>query len=389
MTPGRRVLLLSSLWPPAVVGGAELYAAALADRLVGAGHVVGVVTLGVPGPQVVAQMPPRPHTVEYHRAGSRVAQVMFHLGDVWQPGVHRRLRSAIAAFRPDVVHSHVVTGMSARALATPSRLGVGHVHTVHDHWLRCWRSTGTRQDQRPCGPACRSLATWRALQLRRHHPHVVLGISSDVLERHEHLGRVLERARVLRHPVEDVPARRPRPVGSPPTFGYLGQLNPNKGVPVLLDAAERLGSAAHVVVAGRGVLDQVVAARTGPHVEVLGWVSGAAKADFFERIDCLVVPSVWDEPAGLVVLEAAARGIPVIASAAGGLPEYVPGPCRALLVPPGDAGALADAMGRFAARPEAFDVTGTPLLRWDEHLDEVVRAYDDARALAAGGASRG
>ena len=64
-----RVLLLSSLWPPAVLGGAELHAAALADRLVDAGHEVGVVTYGSPGAHVIAEVPARPYPLQEFEIG--------------------------------------------------------------------------------------------------------------------------------------------------------------------------------------------------------------------------------------------------------------------------------------------------------------------------------
>ena len=64
--------------------------------------------------------------------------------------------------------------------------------------------------------------------------------------------------------------------------------------------------------------------------------------DFFEMIDVLLVPS-WEEPFGIVVLEAMASGIPVIASAAGGPLEIIR-PGEGILVPPRDPKSLANAI---------------------------------------------
>src|SRR5690348_9870036 len=63
--------------------------------------------------------------------------------------------------------------------------------------------------------------------------------------------------------------------------------------------------------------------------------------------DILVVPSVWDEPCGRVVIEAMATGCPVLASRAGGLPEILTGSFAAMLVERGDARALANRLQRF------------------------------------------
>jgi hypothetical protein len=56
-----RVLFVSSLWPPAIRGGAELYASRLADELRRAGHQTAAFTLGVAGPHVVGQSPAWPY----------------------------------------------------------------------------------------------------------------------------------------------------------------------------------------------------------------------------------------------------------------------------------------------------------------------------------------
>jgi glycosyltransferase involved in cell wall biosynthesis len=359
---GRRIVFVSSLWPPRVVGGAERYAAALAARLRDAGDEVLAITLAVDGADVVAQVP-SVHRLDEHRRAPRWRQLGLHSGDVWRP--LRSARRALESLEPDVVHTHVVAGMSVRALTLPSALGVPHVHTLHDHWLRCWRSTA-----QGCGVACDAIARWRSTLLSRHAPHVVIGISQSILDAHALAGRV------VRHPVDDVRLRARRALGDPPTFGFLGQVSPNKGIDVLLRAVP---DGARLVVAGRGRLDDEVRAAG---VEHRGWVDDAGRDAFFDDIDCLVVPSVWKEPAGLVVLEATAAGVPVIASDIGGLPEYVPAECRHLLTPPGDVTALRRAMERFVEQPVTVDAAALP--GWEQHLRAVRDAYDEAERVARG-----
>ena len=68
--------------------------------------------------------------------------------------------------------------------------------------------------------------------------------------------------------------------------------------------------------------------------------------------DAILFPVTWNEPWGLVPLEAMATGRPVIATGTGGSGEYLRDGENALLVPPGDAGALAEAVKRLAADPD-------------------------------------
>src|SRR5262249_60468630 len=74
----------------------------------------------------------------------------------------------------------------------------------------------------------------------------------------------------------------------------------------------------------------------------------------YAQHDVLVFPSIWDEPFAIVPLEAAAMGLAVVATTAGGTPEAFANDRTALLVPPGDAVALSDAVLALAGDPALF-----------------------------------
>lgn len=133
---------------------------------------------------------------------------------------------------------------------------------------------------------------------------------------------------------------------------YFGRLVSEKGIGVLLEAITRQHSAAGLALAGEGPLRAGLEARlaqwTHPcRVELLGHLPQARLRDVLSRAEAVVVPSTWAEPLGLVVLEAFACGVPVIASAVGGIPEMIADGETGLLVPGGDAGALAAAIDRL------------------------------------------
>ena len=113
--------------------------------------------------------------------------------------------------------------------------------------------------------------------------------------------------------------------------GFIGRFSPIKGLDVLARAVQRLDrlhpEPVRLVLAGDarfvGSADAAsVSAELGRvrNVEELGWVS---RERFFDTVDLLVVPSVWDEPFGLVAAEAMGTGRPVVVSDAGALPEVV------------------------------------------------------------------
>ena len=342
-----RVLMVSSLWPPEILGGAEQYAAALSDALRARGHSVAVVTLGVDGDDVVGQVSSWPYPMRDYEQQSSLRRAMFHAADVVRVGTGSVFDQVLTEFRPDVVHSHVVQGMSATALTRPGVRGIAHVHTLHDYWLLCQRDSLVRRDGTACErrcTSCRAISGLRNLQISRHPPDVVVGVSKAIAERHTgEIPWMRDRTRVIYNPVADPRPRPLRPPGAPITFGYFGRLGADKGILTLLAAYERVrADGTRLVVAGQGAEADAVRSATG--VDYRGWVSGPEKERLFDELDCLVVPSEWADPAPLVVNEARSRGVPVIGSRAGGIPELIAPECAPLVVAPGDERALAGAM---------------------------------------------
>jgi glycosyltransferase involved in cell wall biosynthesis len=164
-----------------------------------------------------------------------------------------------------------------------------------------------------------------------------------------------------RSPLITAPQQPSWPAGAPLKFLFVGRPAREKGLPILLEgwraAGLAPGTAALVVVGEHGRAAGAIAPPDGSAAPVvcLGPAGPVALRDVYAAADVLVVPSIptrtFREPWGLVVNEAMNRGLPVIASdavgaAAGGLVRHGR---NGLVVPAGDPGALAGAIGRLAA----------------------------------------
>jgi glycosyltransferase involved in cell wall biosynthesis len=126
---------------------------------------------------------------------------------------------------------------------------------------------------------------------------------------------------------------------------FVGDLRPMKGLDVLLNAYGALQNAPPLVLIGKIWPDTPVEL---PHnVLVLREWPNFAVMEAWRRSTIALVPSVWPEPFGIVVIEAMAGGTPVIASCIGGIPEIIDDGQNGLLVPPGDPVALRMAMERL------------------------------------------
>jgi glycosyltransferase involved in cell wall biosynthesis len=360
----------------------------LAEELRAAGHQAAAFTLGISGSEVVGRSPAWPYRLHESETQPQWKRTAFHLRDQFDPVAAYRLRRAIERFRPDVVHSHSVAGLSASVITTPTARGVPHVHTLHDYWLLCQRTSLVSRKGVACEPrcaGCRIVSAGRRMITARHFPPVLVAVSEALAEEHRRAGVPVGRLRVIHNPVEslggETSTRRVRRRSGPTRLGFLGQLVTIKGIRLLLEALALVDDV-ELVAAGEGPLLPDV--KAAPRARALGWVSGGEKERFFAELDCLVVPSEWKDPAPLAVNEARGRGLPVIAARTGGLPELVPESCRPLLFRPGDAGDLVDKIRLFVSDPERFAPGPEPVfLGWDEHLAKILEAYRDAGAPAA------
>lgn len=163
-------------------------------------------------------------------------------------------------------------------------------------------------------------------------------------------------------------ARAPRPSGAPIRVAYLGRLLHAKGPHLVVQAVQRLveaGTSVQLTVIGSPTFDPAddhsadeYLAEVVHGVERLGGSylphqDRQSVAEELARQDVLVVPSTFEEPFGLVVLEGMAAGCAVVASDIGGLPEAVAD--AGLLFPPGDVAALAKLLEKLATCPSALE----------------------------------
>jgi glycosyltransferase involved in cell wall biosynthesis len=209
-----------------------------------------------------------------------------------------------------------------------------------------------------------SWQTWRARWVSRwvyRRVERIIAVSTPIRR------RLVERDGVHPDLITIVPnavvsAPEPRPEDPPaglsgnPLVGVVARLQPEKGVANFLKAAARVARhfpEAHFVIAGDGPLRQELVALAEDlglrdRVRFLGFRSDAS--ELMGSLDVLVVPSLT-EGSPLVTLEAMAAGVPVVASAVGGIPDQIRDGKEGLLVAPGDTGAMAEAIAALLRDP--------------------------------------
>ena len=265
--------------------------------------------------------------------------------------------------RPDRVHVHNVVNPAVLDWAA----GVDAVVTIQDHRFFCPGRGKWTADGRVCGEAM-GRETCAGCFDDPGYFEAVLELTAERLEAVRRLRLTVLSSYMKRELMQvGIPAGRisvvpPVAYGldrdaeadGPPCVLFTGRVVEAKGIREAMEAWRRSASPLPFVVAGTGSLRSAIETEG---VEVLGWLDRRRLSAAYRRAAVVVMPSRWQEPFGIVGLEALTLGTPVAAWDGGGVREWHPG--GELLAPWGDidglAGALRRAPGQGVDRPRGFE----------------------------------
>ncbi len=204
---------------------------------------------------------------------------------------------------------------------------------------KCWRGSYAQSaamavmltDVRRRGLA-QQVRRWVAISHAQKAAHVEIGLPADRID--------------VVHHFLDHDAALPSPGFPADGYGlFIGRLSPEKGVDRLLEAWSKLGGNRRLVIAGDGPEMASLQARAAglglDNVSFVGFIDQSAQQELWAGAAFSIVPSVWQEPFGMVVLEAWARGRAVVAHRIGALPEIITDGVDGFLADPNDADDLA------------------------------------------------
>lgn len=356
-----KILVVSNLFPPDVVGGYEILCAQVAEGLAASGHDVTVLTSR--GDRA---------DVEYSESGAlrviRELKLTTPFGEVAQRSRLRRNRvgrwnaavavSRVREMQPDVVFVWSQLRLTVAVARACEELGVPVCYTMNDPHLAGFRARDFEFTMRSAAGAFLDRIvvphdTADALNL----DHVTC-ISHTVADSLVSEGVTLNASHVIHQgiPIERFPIKKdPGRIHDPVRLLYAGQVHDYKGPQYVLDALEllrreRSGVEVALTIAGEGPLRRELERRVRERdlpVRFMGAIGHDEMPTLYRAHDLFAFPSTWKEPFGLTHLEAMASGTPVISTVTGGQGEFLRDGVNALTVPPADAHALAVAIQRL------------------------------------------
>lgn len=327
------ITIICTLYPPYINGGAEISTQLLAEGLAKSGHKVTVITTSskdefqtindvdvyrVKNQNIYWRYPQRDKPI--------LKKVIWHIADIsnylyWSP-----IKQILNKTYPDIIHTNNLCGISTVAWSLANKNKIPVVHTLRDYYLLCPQQTMTSHGK-GCQQQCTSCKAFSYLKKSKSkHVNSVVGISNFILKKHLEYNYFTNASIkcVIPNSVKASIRKNTNPKGNS-IIGYLGRISPEKGIEYLIDSF--LGSnnqGKQLWIAGNGnekYFDEIKSkTNKSKQIHFMGHTNAE---DFLSKIDLLVVPSLWHEPFGRVIIEAFSQHVPVFASTNGGLPEII------------------------------------------------------------------
>ena len=414
-----RILLVSHKLAPHSLGGVEVYTLNLA-RALQAQHEVSVFYRhDKPGGPPYSEDDQDSDGIWTHCISCNPIGLSASVaGQFFDTFVNQQIEDSfvrfVDRFRPDLIHVQHVMGLSARLLLLARRHGSPVILTLHDYWFLCGNSQLIWPDARTCqgkawGMNCvrcataarfsSSLARWlrpvlAPLFLYRDHLVRQTALAADLfispsqflIGQYVAAGFPSDRFACLENgiPVQRILQFARQPPSGRLRVSFLGSLAWQKGIHILVEAFNGLPhDVACLRIWGDPTIFPDYAQRlrqtlTHPDAQLMGRLANEEVGRALADSDVMVVPSLWYENSPVVIQEARAAGVPIVASAHGALAEKIRHEVDGLLFPPGDVAALRQALQRLINDPDLrfrLRQNTQPPMDMDEHVRRLEVLY--------------
>jgi glycosyltransferase involved in cell wall biosynthesis len=446
-----KIFLSAPAFFPHSFGGGEIYVYRLAKELLKRDYSVNILTSAKWDADKKSN---EPHVIQnYMYENIPVISISLNpekISSVEQitghgPILIEILRKIITEKLPELIH---INGMKPAMVTLCNELKIPHIVTAHHtgivcpagglvrhDWVICEKEISPQNCIRCCciwkrpkwyvGGLMGRIPEWiyeplgRRLRARKKLPYILRGLITPwiVEESMRQKKIVMEKAqliiapsyfmkellvkggcnpdkiRVIPHGIEPIGRISVEHIKDRPIrFGYIGRIDPSKGLHLLLEATEflRNGSSCeiHIFGAARNPRDEEYKEKTlraykgNPKIIDHRLISHKKLSEIYANIDVLVVPSILPEAFGLVVAESFSAGKPVIVSNSGALPELVTHGVNGFIVERNNSKVLSEVMQKFVDKPELViemskDIPHVKTMQ--EYVDEVERIYSIIR----------
>ncbi len=364
-----KILIVNNLYPPHSRGGAESAVANEARSLSALGHEVSVLTtapfvgwrsLGVSewkedGIRVFRFFPLNFFWYRNDHKHNALVRALWYIGNFWGGHPVRVFKKVVKTVGPDAIHLHNINGISYRLPKVCDKLKVPTVFTVHAVHYAVPSGVIIRGQK----PSIWFKPFAWILKRKLHSRATVTAPSQWLLDFYAARGFFKgQKTAVVINPLPSLSAPPAAPAPQAVRrFLFVGQLESYKGLNLMLAALSRLPDDMRwqLDIVGDGSMMPLLRRQRDQHISLRGKLPPEDVARTYANATVLIVPSLCEENAPMVIAEAAACGLPAVAAAIGGIPEMVKDEENGLLFNPGDADGLALQLRRIDEHPEILE----------------------------------
>lgn len=406
----KRVLLVSLLFPPQTLGGAEIVTYEQGKKLKETGLEVKI---------FAGKINDRVKRFKITRENKEfpVTRINLHTQDfshhkyanLDKKGIRERFRGELDDFAPDIIHFHSIYALSLEMLDDCVEMNIPTVMTLHDYWGICHNNLLVNDDGGVCcekDGACLSckgelvLENGSAITLSERNARCLeyynkvtafISPSNYLAQKYIERGIKEEKMQVIANGIDtSLFKKNKKTKSSKIRFGYVGQVEWHKGIETLLHAMSLLNNSEKekisltIIGSGNKVFFDYCKAvsKELEFITFLGKIGYHRIGAALNHIDILIVPSLWPENSPNAIFEAMATGTPVIASNLGGIPELIKDSRNGLFFQHNNSRSLADKVRWFIDNPAQIEKMRLCCLKVSQDHDigkqvnKIMQCYD-------------
>jgi len=393
-----KICLVSNLYPPYILGGAEIYAERVAKYLAKENEVIVITTKPFSGlsslkPSVEYKdrvkiyrfFPLNFYYTYYCAQKTFLVKPFWHLIDLWNPHSYFVIKNIAKKEKPDVVHTHNLGGLSTSAASAIRPLRIPHVHTLHDYallspWSNLLRSGKIIKKFNIFDKICQKVKRYFMNEV-----DVIIAPSKFVMNGHIKNGFFLNCKKIVLPSGIELPKQKSVEKSYEIIdILYVGQVSEYKGVDILIKASKKIDSdntQLHIIGEGAGLEKFKKLAGGDKRIKFYGFLQRQELKELYKKANLLIVPSICYDNSPTVIYESFSFGIPVIGSRIGGIPELIEEGYNGFLFEAGNVEELEDMINKVIKKPEQLREMGRNALDFVKkyeitvHVSELMKIY--------------
>ncbi|MGB9936889.1 MAG: glycosyltransferase family 4 protein [Methanobacterium sp.] len=332
-----KICLISNLYPPFIIGGAEVVIEKIATELVKRKHEVVVISTNPnsekqieekDGVKIYRISPLNFYNLYNYQDHNEITRLLWHGADLWNPDAYFTIKNILKNEKPDIVHIHHFKGLSSSIFSAVKNLDLPLVFTAHDCSLICPRTALLHANGDVCTEKKTLCSIYSKFQKYSIKDKVDWFVApSQFLIDTLRLDGFFTNVKTSKIPL-GVELHNERINKEYDTIDILfaGSLSKHKGVPILIEAFKRLNNEnirLHILGKGKDESEFKKMAESDKRIIFHGFVNGEKLENFYKNANISILPSICYDNSPMMIYESLVNSTPVIGSKIGGIPELI------------------------------------------------------------------